>query len=359
MTIFSPSRKTGRQVGDGFTLVELLVVIAIIGVLVALLLPAVQAAREAARRMSCVNNQKQIAIALLNYESSYGTLPAGRHGVDSSISAPGADDQVTNPGRDAMMAGNMTPEIFNGMSAFVQILPYMEQQPLYEILEEPTTGMRIFPAGITGIPLTDWATPEVQQAMATRLDSYYCPSADTQTDPEWAGIGGKTGFDLLPATCDYALNMGHRGPHFFTDTFAVKLDNSGPFIYFYAVALKQIADGTSNTFFGGETIDAHTIDGKNIWALAERHTTSLRTTGNPLNTPTGDPQTMDKHDSGDAAPYHANGAFASRHPGGANFYYADGHVEFLSENIDFESYQAFSTKDQEEVNDVYASQRLF
>ena len=73
-----------RNVG-GFTLVELLVVIAIIGILVALLLPAIQAARESARRAQCVNNEKQIGIALLNYESSYKKFPAGRHGCDDSV----------------------------------------------------------------------------------------------------------------------------------------------------------------------------------------------------------------------------------------------------------------------------------
>src|SRR5256714_13555627 len=90
----------------GFTLVELLVVIAIIGVLVAILLPAVQAAREAARRMQCSNNLKQIGLALHNYENAYGTLPPGGIYVNSS----------------GMKRG----------SALVHLLPFIEQPALYE-----------------------------------------------------------------------------------------------------------------------------------------------------------------------------------------------------------------------------------
>lgn len=103
---------------DAFTLVELLVVIAIIGVLVALLLPAVQAAREAARRISCQNNIKNLALAVLNYENQRSELPAG---TDAEIRKRGA--LLTNQVR--MYRGNQ-------ISWMVRVLPYVEQQALYD-----------------------------------------------------------------------------------------------------------------------------------------------------------------------------------------------------------------------------------
>ena len=102
---------------NAFTLVELLVVIAIIGILVSLLLPAVQQAREAARRMQCSNNLKQIALALANYESGVGVFPPGRMGCDGWTQ----DVCKDNPGIQRP-----------GTSGFVMILPQLEQQNLYD-----------------------------------------------------------------------------------------------------------------------------------------------------------------------------------------------------------------------------------
>src|SRR6476620_10934355 len=103
MTVSATARRRG-----GFTLIELLVVIAIISVLIALLLPAVQAAREAARRISCVNNLKQIGLALANYESSQGVLPPS-----------------------VVVARNGTAFWSNGWSAQARILPHLEQGSAY------------------------------------------------------------------------------------------------------------------------------------------------------------------------------------------------------------------------------------
>src|SRR6478735_3726761 len=117
-----------RSQKRGFTLVELLVVIAIIGILVALLLPAVQAAREAARRSQCVNRMKQIALATVELTDAATKLPAARKGCDGG-GAPAVEECTT--GR---VTGNI-PNVdqgYQGASVFVQILPYLEQQALYD-----------------------------------------------------------------------------------------------------------------------------------------------------------------------------------------------------------------------------------
>jgi prepilin-type N-terminal cleavage/methylation domain-containing protein len=114
----------------GFTLVELLVVIAIIGVLVALLLPAVQAAREAARRMQCSNHLKQIGLALQNYHDVFQSLPFGARARCVSIKASNTCPKI----------GNSTPQQFFGPSWYVGILPFCEQKPLSDLIEAAAIG---------------------------------------------------------------------------------------------------------------------------------------------------------------------------------------------------------------------------
>ena len=132
----------------GFTLVELLVVIAIIGILVALLLPAVQAAREAARRVQCANNMKQIALALCAYETGYGVYPPGRVGYDKG-----------SRGRKEV-----------GTSALVLILPQLELQNIYDLFN--------FRNGPWGYNST-WFLGTNAAAIAARPSVYVCPSDES------------------------------------------------------------------------------------------------------------------------------------------------------------------------------------
>jgi prepilin-type N-terminal cleavage/methylation domain-containing protein/prepilin-type processing-associated H-X9-DG protein len=340
---------TYPRVVNGFTLVELLVVIAIIGILVALLLPAIQAARESARRAQCTNNEKQIGLALLNYESSRKSFPAGRHGCDDSV--------------EAFVGCENPPSIEpSEMSAFVKILPFLEEQALYDQLTTVNSSTFkppykiIWPA--TGEVSTDvqlWALPPLQQALSRRPEAFVCPSADSLPFSE--SMHFKTAASI-PATGDYALCAGHRGPSWDREFAPVKADNSGIFFYIREIKIRQIEDGTSHTFLGGEVLDSHTIDSSNIWSRATRHLDSLRAADNPINTPAGpDFQDFYKYHRKSVSPdrpYFAMASFGSKHPRGANFVLADGHVDFISEDIDLDAYFAFASRAGQEINDKYA-----
>jgi prepilin-type processing-associated H-X9-DG protein len=308
----------------------LLVVIAIIGVLVALLLPAVQAAREAARRSQCVSNEKQSATALLNYEASRKKFPAGRHGCDSS---------------NASLCTGQKDLERSAISAFVKILPYLEQQAIYTALDLKGQNMVIWPAASDDSDsyFGPWATPAVQKALNTRPSVFVCPSADSNPLSDWEIYQTGVGWQSPPATGDYAMCMGHRGPHWQRDLDFVKLKNSGVFMYLREFAVQNIEDGASNTFFGGEVLESHSLDSGNIWSRAERHLDGMRTADNAVNTPPGLGEVHVKR-AGPSQQYRANGAFGSKHPRGANFFFGDAHVEFISEDIDLDTYRSFASR---------------
>jgi prepilin-type N-terminal cleavage/methylation domain-containing protein/prepilin-type processing-associated H-X9-DG protein len=292
---FSPARRRG------FTLVELLVVIAIIGVLIALLLPAIQAAREAARRMQCTNNLKQLTLGMIHYEDSLRHYPAGRLGCDGSTS------DICNGVPDSQR---------NSPSAFVLILPYIDLNGLYKTFDLVNLwGMD--PLNTTNIAATA-AAPEVM----------FCPS-----DPAKHVIGGT-------ATGSYALNFGSLGvpPNVLSNT--IKSNNTGMFMYKRVILRKEVKDGLSNTFFIGETTSAQLWEWP--WTYAARMV-NLLIAANPVNTPpqsTGTTPCWPNASGTDCL----TGAFSSKHRGGANFSFGDGHVTFISENMDAATYRSLSTR---------------
>ncbi len=206
--------------GRGFTLVELLVVIAIIGTLVSLLLPAVQSAREAARRMSCSNNERQIAIALLNYHDSFRAFPPGTIGGW-------------------------------GHSWAANILPQLEQQALSE-----------------GIPWADgpnWYATDpdslyLQDLARVQLPAFRCPSQPGPKQMSWSGITNR-----------YATNyLGNAGGDVMIDDFAalpqIDMSRSNGVMFanhcynsWKTTRMADILDGTSSTFLIGEAIHATTV----------------------------------------------------------------------------------------------------
>lgn len=292
----------------GFTLVELLVVIAIIGILVALLLPAVQAAREAARRMKCSNNLKQLGLATANYEGAFRVYPPGRVGCDGITTAPCASDP------NYMRVGS---------SGFAMMLPFLELQPLYDNMD--------FHTGLYSLQFA--MNAKNQAGVFQRPPVFVCPSDTAQRDVDMGGYRAATG--------SYAMVHGVLGPDQGIGA-NMKVANTGIFMYKTTYAQSDIIDGTSNMFTFGETYDGHLPEVRNIWSVGSRHET-MRSTVNPPNTKPG----LGIYTS----PYgvRLNGAFASRHPQGTMFAFADGHVSFISANITMTVYRALSTRDGREV----------
>lgn len=306
------SWSSARRGRAAFTLIELLVVIAIIAVLIGLLLPAVQKVREAANRMKCSNNLKQIGLALHNYHDVNNKFPAGRFGCDGS-GAPCTNDSQTSVNR-------------GGASAFVSLLPFLEQDNIYKTIgtTEPTVPW----------PTTDNATWRTvnKVALEYRPSVMVCPSDTAQPSVNNTGMGPT----IAAAIGSYALVAGTNGPSQGISA-AVKFDNTGLFLYRNTRRIGDITDGTSNTLVVGEVYDGHLGNNQNIWSVGSRHTHCLRTTENPINTPPGTGITY--NDGGTLR----NGAFMSRHSGGANFALADGSVRFLSQNVDLTEYRNAST----------------
>ncbi len=291
----------------GFTLIELLVVIAIIGILVALLLPAVQAAREAARRMQCSNNLKQIGLALHSYHDTHQRFPAG---TSTSI-----DEQCD--GGDC-----------RGNPMYIAIMPYMELSNIEEEYDyELVLGWLAWPAVSGGVHETH--VPVYQCPSINKWDEY-----DNRRD-YFGVMGGRT-----------AVARSRFGDNFVDGLFNINL----------WVQISHIVDGSSHTLAVGESIHPakwgmgggygdDMVGGPVAWYYGadcgypckEDSTLSLGRALRPTKFPINSDLRPIEDDENNEYP------FTSMHPGGVLFVYADGHVDFLSETIDMDLYQALST----------------
>jgi prepilin-type N-terminal cleavage/methylation domain-containing protein/prepilin-type processing-associated H-X9-DG protein len=222
-----------RASARGFTLVELLVVIAIIGILIALLLPAVQAAREAARRSQCINSLKQIGVALANHESAMQYFPQGRQYPDLVINKIVKTNYTNYDSTTSQTAAGQT----GFYSVHIRLLPYMEQTAIYDMINFSVSQAHQMTAG--GIPVN-----VNYQAYDTAQGLFICPS-----DPNTGRVISENNYVYnFGGATPYAgaVDSGHQ-----TTRTDVSLGN-GAFTYGTALRTGDFTDGLSNTAFFSE-----------------------------------------------------------------------------------------------------------
>ena len=334
----------------GFTLVELLVVIAIIGILIGMLLPAVQQVREAARRASCSNKIRQIALASHNYQSSRDELPDGIY-----------------VNKDSSNIG------FYGQTVFTKILPHIEQNNVYDRwnFEDSGTAAESNSFDSNGDKSADAPSASV-------IDLFICPS-DQFTEPvvelDYSVSGYATGFF---GVMSYVGNCGTYSTYFRDagmqddGAFFMTGPDSKPTASLDNLeenakpsSLDSMYDGTSNTFLFGEKYHFDTnfedilraggssqfsryrLDAWSVWGWfggGNGTTGTFSSTQMPLN--------YVVPDDASASYVEVNrrtSAFGSGHAGGANFAFGDGSVKFIANDIDEVTYQGLSTRDEGEI----------
>jgi prepilin-type N-terminal cleavage/methylation domain-containing protein/prepilin-type processing-associated H-X9-DG protein len=340
-----------------FTLVELLVVIAIIGILVALLFPAIQAAREAARRTACTNNLKQIALALLNYHDVKQQFPLGAY-------AAVQEDHIAEE---------------DGLGWATQILPQIEEQPIYDRLQNNEVP------GYQGNPwITNHASGQRgifrvahQNSLRpiaggdTVISSFLCPSADL---PSHSPAGDYFGASEEPhsgtgyATAHYKGSRGHcdrgmfwkpkEGAAEYECPYDINKDgviDSVPKKAYSKVTIADVTDGTSKTICVGESAYVVNSGAWPIWMGMYRETGNVMfETEHPINCGIGGvrsfPLTEPELQQAIAVAFsEPTDCTFSWHPGGAYFAFVDGSVRFLNEDLEQQTFWLLGDRMDDEV----------
>jgi len=384
----------------GFTLVELLVVIAIIGVLVGLLLPAIQSAREAARRMQCINNIKQMGLATVNYESAHGTFPTGHLRPDFErfdgtdwIELPIASTYNSCTGNSQIRCGNF--------SVHVWILPYMESGNIYDLIDFKKGQVKRMSSG--GVP-----TNPHYEAYANAQGLFICPSDGNvgrviSENSYRYNFGGSTPFGGASETPQTPGNP-NGGPNAISPE-GFSAGGNGAFTYGRkGLRASKYVDGLSKTAFfserflgsgldmssvpptkydifglgrgnaveqivvqdifdaclkGDNSPDSRNLSGAGRWLPGEdysngwpfsgydatqyNHVAPPNWSGTDCGTNSGIPDTLTEH---------AIIAARSEHPGVVNVAFGDGHTAAISDDVDLAVWRAIGSRNGEEVIDT-------
>ena len=311
--------KDSRSPRNAFTLIELLVVIAIIAVLISLLLPAVQSAREAARRAQCVNNLKQIGLGMANYESSFRCFPPAYLSAAQGDAIHGPHDPVSLDSGPGWAYGTM-------------LTPFLEQSPVYQSLN---------------VNLPSWL-PVNETGTRTQLSAFLCPSVSEESKL----------FDLLDGSgrqlarfsrSHYVLNAGNNEPWIY-QTFDHRNVADGPFFRNSATTVAAVTDGLSNTLFLGEH---SSILSDKTWVAVvpgtvvcprPRFALSLCDYAATLVLTHSGPSAFE---GGVIHPPNSQAAHVcqmySEHPGGANILLGDGSVRFIKSTVNQRAWAALAT----------------
>jgi prepilin-type N-terminal cleavage/methylation domain-containing protein/prepilin-type processing-associated H-X9-DG protein len=314
-----------RERRVGFTLVELLVVIAIIGILIALLLPAVQAAREAARRMQCSNNLKQMALALHNYNNAHGVFPSGT--------------------RSHASAGWIW-----GHTWAVSILPFAEQKELYDGMDLVGTHS---PSGHTGLIYGTFNPHNGKWLSGKAIPFLFCPSSPlpqfvmTGTVPPGPGGAASPTYTAITGAIDHSSAVD-KDSHSHEHRARGIQSQGGVLLPRRFIAFREITDGSSNTIVLGEQSDyCYADDNAKVNCRSDYgHAFCMGTTPSDgiddrwFNTTTVRYPINHKawNSTGVGEQYYAcNRPIQSAHPGGAEVAFADGSANFLADQTELKT----------------------
>ena len=310
----------------GFTLVELLVVITIIGILIALLLPAVQAAREAARRLQCSNHLKQVALAMHSYHTANDCLPAGGY----------------------YLKGDMSYDMIAAAHTWIEsLLPYLEQQGWYDRFDFNSRMIEgVNPSVINGVTVATLMCPSDPNAGLlpnSRQDWHMLPTTGESMGASYIPCAGpaslistiSVGFCVIPPADPNYNCQGGRSSILGNSSLIWDIDGPGIFTMgIIARRFGEITDGLSSTFLVGETLPAY--DQFHMYFVSHCHVGSNNA---PPNYHKLYPECIEARDTYfEESPlpcYRLMMGFKSEHPGGVTMALADGSVQFVSENIDY------------------------